>query len=257
MINFWRKEFPSLFGTACVSSANTKSALAKDKKTMATKNESSSLAIVEQSPILTGDEDAIAQIQDVMAEAIADGETVSFTNLQRIRWPAGGATTWELPGDETGKALDCVIIERKPVKGWWKEPFSGTGAPPDCTAGDNIHGVPISIQVQQEFGVGGECAQCPMNEWGSARGPDGEQRRGKACRQITRLFLICGTEQMPVLLNVPPSSATRSGRITSSVLPSRGQPYHGRSTRITLERATAAIGGTLRRSPSLRRPRNR
>lgn len=112
--------------------------------------------------IYKGQQFAVAEhggdVAAVLADVLAPGEQLSLSSFPAIKIPAGGGLAWTLPDGEPAKEIQCVILHRQPVRAFWREAFSGEGNPPDCTSIDNLIG---------QGDPGGECATCPLNEWGS------------------------------------------------------------------------------------------
>lgn len=50
------------------------------------------------------------------------------------------------------------------------------------------------------------CAKCPHNEWGSAEGDNSKDRRGKACKEMRRIYLLQPGAQLPIQVSLPPTS---------------------------------------------------
>lgn len=148
--------------------------------------------------------------------------------FDRIRIPPGGATTWEIPGDEdettATKELVGVIICHYAVNAYWPEKTT-SGVPPACASMDGKRGI---------GDPGGVCAVCPHNQWGS----DVDGGRGKACKNMHRIFLLPEKQIFPWLLTLPPTSL-RPFQLYVSRLSSKLKAVDGVITKITLERATS------------------
>lgn len=168
----------------------------------------------------------------LLGEALAPGETLSLSAFPTIKIPAGGGTVWTLPDGEAAKTITCIILARQPVRAYWRSVFSGEGNPPDCSSSDNVigHGDP-----------GGECASCPLNEWGSGKDD------AKACRQITRLFVLLPESQLPVLIPLPPSSYKAAQSYVLG-LAGRGKRFYGVVTEIGLAQEKSKGGITYSRA---------
>lgn len=127
-------------------------------------------------------------------EAIADIGADSFTafDLARIKVPAGGATSWELPDGEPAKFLDAVIIAAQRARQYYPkvdaDGAAPAGVPPTCASSDGItgHGAP-----------GGTCATCPLAAFGEGAPP---------CKERRHCLLVIGGSILPVFLNLPPAS---------------------------------------------------
>lgn len=180
-----------------------------------------------------GFERAAAEFPDLLREVLGPGAELDVFSLPRVRVPAGGGLTWELPDGTTAQTLQGTIILVRRTRAFWREPFSsGGGNPPDCWSEDAVTG---------RGDPGGECARCPFAQWGSATGPDGQRRRGQACRLITRVFLLPPGNLLPILIPAPPSSKKAVDSYVVSLL-SRGLAYWRVTTAIGLERARSREG---------------
>ncbi len=51
-----------------------------------------------------------------------------------------------------------------------------------------------------------KCKGCPMDAWGSSVGDDGEGRRGKACKEMRRIYLFQKDAVLPIRISLPPTS---------------------------------------------------
>jgi len=137
---------------------------------------------------------------------------VTPSDMDRIKVPAGGATSWEiktLKGDESVKAIEGIILMADDNRVWYKEPFTGDNTPPDCFSPDGEIG----------FGEpGGNCATCPLAVWGSA-----ENGRGQACNLRKLMLVLKPDSLLPVIISAPPGSVKSitdfMKRITSAGLP--------------------------------------
>lgn len=186
-------------------------------------------------------EHGISSVMDVIQENIGETE-LTPRDLERIQIPTGGRKKWEVPtlaGEETVETLQGVIIYWRSPRAYWATPFeeSGGGSVPDCYSDDGKTG-----QAQEEAELkwaGGirECRTCPLNDWGSAPG----ENKGKACKEMRLLFLLREDSLLPATLTLPPTSIQASKKYFLR-LASRGIPYHGVLTNITLEVVQSASG---------------
>lgn len=161
-------------------------------------------------------------------DVLAPGERVTIGDIPRVRIPAGGGTTWELPTGEPARELVGVIVHRQLTRAYWPTGYGeGDTTAPACASPDAVRG----------YGdPGGDCAACPHAQWGSGR------NGGQACRLITHLYIRVDGAPVPWLLVLPPSSAAVVRRYIVGLLASRGVPYWRAVTAITLQRAqTGAI----------------
>ena len=134
-----------------------------------------------------------------LAEAVAEEmDGLGALSFDRVKIPAGGSISFELPGEdednpESSPALVGVILDHHAVNAYWRDAFSGGNAQPDCSSIDGKKG------MIRETGEIKDCASCPYNQFGS----DG---RGKACKNMHRLYILQEGNPVPIVLALPPSS---------------------------------------------------
>src|SRR5262245_14820000 len=109
------------------------------------------------------------------------GTQLSRMDLDTVRIPSGGGTSWTVPGldgEETVKVLRGVIVHQTVARGYWETSFEDqSGAPPTCYSNDGKVGIGTP---------GGDCASCKFNQWGTDR----RGGKGKACRELRLLFIL-------------------------------------------------------------------
>ena len=151
--------------------------------------------------------------------------------FDRVKIPAGGATMFELPGDEADepemvKEFSAVILYHHPVLQYYKEKYTGGSNPPDCGSFDGITG---------EGEPGGACAKCPLNQFGSG------ENNAKACKSRRRIFLLREGELFPLILSLPTGSMKEFSRYIKRLL-SKGKKSNMVVTRFSLRKATNSSG---------------
>lgn len=187
--------------------------------------------------IASRDEDAAA----VIRENIGEGGMTVF-DLDRVKIPAGGGISWEVPtleGADSQRAVEGVIVAWRDPRAYWMTSIdeSGGGAPPDCSSDEGLRGYGV-------YGVGsadhptGECRTCPMSQWGSAKGGEA---RGQACKQMRLLFLLRREDRLPIAMFMPPTSIGPLRKYFLR-LANRSLPYYSVVTRLRLEKARNADG---------------
>lgn len=132
------------------------------------------------------------------------GMTPQFT---RVKIPTGGSTTFTIEGaegDEVAPAIEGAVVYHHRARGYWPETFSG-GTPPVCSSLDGITGT---------GNPGGPCKRCPYNEWSS----DPRGRKGKACKEMHRIYILRDNEFLPLLLSLPPTSLKAIDEFASLLL---------------------------------------
>jgi len=165
-----------------------------------------------------------SDIQEIVSENLGN-DGLSAYDLDRVKIPAGGATSFEVPaldGEESVKEIEGIIIFWKGTRAYWPEKFNGENNPPQCSSidGEVGQGTP-----------GGYCAKCPLSQFGSA-----ENGKGQACKQMRQLFIVRETDILPLVLVLPPTSIKPAKQYFMR-LASKGVKYTHVVTRIGLEKA--------------------
>ena len=196
---------------------------------MATKNETTAtaLAVIEnfELPAVSGNMGA------AMAEEM-EGLQLSFP---RVKIPSGGGLAFEVPGDDpenpdAEKELVGVIVDHHPVNAYWADKYAGANNPPDCSSMDGKVGI-------EADGNRVPCNSCQFNQWGSA-----DDGRGKACKNMHRLYIIREGEMLPLLLTLPPTSLKNLSDYIALRVVSKGMRSYGVVTKVTLKKAQNAGG---------------
>jgi hypothetical protein len=172
-----------------------------------------------------------------LAEAIAeemDGLSIEF---DRVRIPSGGGLAFEHPGDDPDNPklateIVGVIVDQHPVNAYWAVKYSGQNNPPDCSSMDGKVG--ITVDGQQR-----DCATCPYNQWGSD-----EDGRGKACKNMRRIYILPEGEMFPLLLTLPPTSLKNFANYLAKRVIAKGRRSHNVLTKVTLKKAVSSGGIT-------------
>ena len=138
----------------------------------------------------------LGALQESIRANLGDAGSVGVFDLDTIRVPAAGGQRFAVPsleGEQEAKAIEGVVVAWKDPRAYWRLSMgSGGGAnAPDCSSPDGVRGV---------GDPGGDCATCPMNQWGSAVGDDGKPKKGKACKEMRNLFIVRPSDRIPVRL---------------------------------------------------------
>lgn len=151
---------------------------------------------------------------------LASGETLGFADLTKVTVPAGGGLSWAMEGIEgetTAKSLAGIILDQALVRSLYERSFEETGGqePALCFSPDSITGV-INREALSDGGefpariaaVGrptGNCATCPLAQYGTKPRADGQPGRGQMCRQTRLLLFLLPGGTMPLLVSIPPT----------------------------------------------------
>ena len=186
------------------------------------------------------DPELLAELQDQME----DLDPENGINCRLIKIPAGGKLAYEVQGEEDDdveylKEIYGVIIFTHRVNGFWPSTFGTSGNPEDkipaCSSMDGKTGFwPSTGELRQ-------CESCPYNQFGSAAELKGEQAKGKACKNMRRLYLMLDGDPNFYLLTVPPTSLRDANRQLQKIL-GGGVPYTGLIVKLALEKAKNAGG---------------
>ncbi len=155
-----------------------------------------SLAVItpEQFPVA-----ATAQVVETIRQNLG-GELPSPDDFNRIKVPAGGGTTWEIPtvdGEpESARYIDGVIVHVTNRRARWAS-AENTGDPPICASKDCIRGV---------GDPGGLCEPCPYNQFGTALRRDGTYGEGKGCGEKKLVFILRANQMLPDIVQIPGGS---------------------------------------------------
>ena len=160
-----------------------------------------------------------------------DGLTPTF---ERIKIPAGGGISFEVPGDDpenpdSVKEFKAVILYHHPINCYYKEEYTGGNNPPDCGSMDG------HVGIEAESGEIKNCADCPFNKFGSGK------NGAKACKQKRRIYLLREGESLPTLLSLPTGSLAGFSRYIMNLL-GKGKKSNVVVTKFSLKKAQNSGG---------------
>lgn len=200
---------------------------------MASKKEETALAVVQKYAVMTMEHE---DLNSIIKDNLGTGG-LSQWDLDKVKVPSGGATSWEVPtleGTESVKALKGVIVFWKPVRAFYREEYSGGNEPPSCFSDDG------KVGIGDPYGTGEvvktACQACPNNAFGTAR-----KGGGKACGERILLFLIREGDRIPLMINLPPTSQAVCRKYFLRLV-NYGKPFFAVVTEITLEKTKNADG---------------
>lgn len=184
------------------------------------------------------------EMLEVLQDELQDLDDERGIACRLIKIPAGGGLAYEVQGEdedevEYKKEITGVIIFTHRMNGYWPGTF-GSGESEDkiplCSSMDAKTG------FQRESGEVRSCESCPMNQFGSAVDTKGLQAKGKACKNMRRLYLMMDNDPNFYLLTVPPTSIKEVNHRLTKIMGSKGIPYTGMIVSLKLEKATNAGG---------------
>lgn len=209
---------------------------------MAKKNENA-LAVADSFQLVRRfeglDPDLLAELQD----ELGDLDQENGITCRKIKIPSGGGIAYEVQGEEDGdeepmKQIDAVVVFTHRANGFWPGAY-GSGddqnKAPACSSMDG------KTAIWTDTGETRNCETCPMNQYGSGTDQKGNQSRGKACKNMRRLYLMMSGDPNLYLLTVPPTSIRDVNKQLAKII-AGGIPYTGLIISLTLEKAQNANG---------------
>ena len=165
-------------------------------------------------------------------EEIAEELGGEAPKYPQVKIPSGGGLAFEVPGEDpsspdVAKQLEGVVVWHHSVNAYW-ESKDTTNTPPTCSSIDGQFGLHDGITIP--------CKECPMNQFGS-----GEGGKGKACKNMKRLYILTPDSLFPFALTLPPTSIRAWTDYVSSLL-QRGHKACDVVTRVSLAKKENAAG---------------
>lgn len=182
------------------------------------------------------DEDLLEELKD----ELADLDEENGISCRLIKIPSGGGLAYEVQGDEDDveymKEVSGVIVFTHRMNAYWEGKYgeaSDEGAKiPYCSSMDGKTG------LCTENGEVLTCEGCPYNQYGS----DMQGGKGKACKNMRRIYLMMNNDPNFYLLTVPPTSLKEVNNRLARIMGSKGIPYTQLIVSFKLEKATNAGG---------------
>lgn len=194
------------------------------------------LAKVENFAVANVDADFIASMQEEMA-GLGD------IPLDNVKIPSGGGIAFEVPGDDPenpdmAKEIIGVVVAHQPQNSYWKQMYNGANESPDCFSTNGKTG------TDTKTGEIKNCDTCPMNQYGSAVNAQGQPTKGKACKNLHRIFILQEGALLPIVINIPPTSIKSWKDYLGKRLLLRGKKPVQVVTKVSLKKATSNDGIT-------------
>lgn len=177
---------------------------------------------------LSGVRDVYDEIREAQNEV---GGTVTF----RAKVATGGGKAFDIiTGDEDSdtsvQAFSGIIIHNHKCNAYFDEDSVGN-SPPVCSSTDGVSG------VNRESGEVCECKDCPYNEYGTAK-----NGKGKACKNMHRLYILTEGSPIPIVLSLPPTSLKAFQNYRLSTLASKKLKPREVVTEFSLSAETSSLG---------------
>ena len=165
------------------------------------------------------DEELRAELEDEMDDLDDDGGI----DAKHIKIPSGGGKAFEVETDDPDdpeilKEVTGVILFTHRMNAYWAQKFGEAGEDgninksPDCSSMDGKQG------VNRDTGEIRTCDNCPYNQFGT----DG---KGKACKNMRRLYIMMSGRPDIYLLTVPPTSIKDINKALKKIMARDHVPY--------------------------------
>lgn len=188
-------------------------------------NETKALAVLEQHKfeLIPMSDD----LKDIIAEEMDGLGAVPF---DIIKIPSGGGLSFEVPGENedtptVATELVGIIVDHHPVNALWMNEYDGSNNQPDCSSFDGKTAVDSNGETKS-------CANCPYNQFGTARNGG----KGKACKNMHRIYILLGGQAIPTLLVLPPSSIAAWRNYIGKKIVVKGKRPYMVLTKVTLKK---------------------
>ena len=214
---------------------------------MAAKKNSTELAIMDSFKIANRYEGIDPELMAELQDELGDLDPESGITCRQIKVPSGGGLAFEVQGEDEGdaepmKEIDGVILFTHRLSAYWPGSFGSASNPedkiPTCSSMDGKTGI---VQAGDRSGEIITCETCPYNQYGTGVDEKGNPSRGKACKNMRRIYLMMDGDPNFYLLSVPPTSIKDVNKQLAKILAS-GTPYTGMIVSLTLEKAKNSNG---------------
>ncbi len=209
---------------------------------MADKKKSTALTTLDTFSIANRYEGMAPELLAELEDEMGDLDPESGITCRKIKIPSGGGLAYEVQGEEETdveymKEINAVVIFTHRVNGFWAGSYGDDdqNKAPVCSSMDGKTGVRI------DSGEVVSCETCPLNQFGSATDQKGNQAKGKACKNMRRLYLMMDGDPNFYLLTVPPTSIKDVNKQLAKIM-AGGTPYTGLVLKFTLEKTKNAAG---------------
>jgi len=208
---------------------------------MAQQKKTTALAVMNDFQIVSRYDGMTPEDREELQDQLEDLDPESGIACRKIKIPSGGGTAYEVQGEDDDdtdpmKTITGVVVFTHRLSGYWPNAYGSSNNPEDklpaCASMDGKTG------VVQQTGEVITCETCPWNQYGTAKDQAGNQARGKACKNMRRLYILMDGDPNLYLLTVPPTSIRDVNNQLAKIA-----PYADKVITLSLEKTTNA-GGT-------------
>jgi len=211
---------------------------------MAQQKKNTALAVMNDFQIVSRYDGMTPEEREELQDQMEDLDQESGIVCRKIKIPASGGTAYEVHGEDDDdtdpmKTITGVVVFTHRLSGYWPSSYGAAKNPedklPTCASMDGKTGI---VQIGDRAGEVITCETCPWNQYGTARDQAGNQARGKACKNMRRLYILMDGDPNLYLLTVPPTSIKDVNNQLAKIA-----PYANKVVTLSLEKAQNA-GGT-------------
>jgi len=179
---------------------------------MAQQKKTTALAVMNDFQIVSRYDGMTPEQREELEDQLSDLDQESGIACRKIKIPSGGGTAYEVQGEDEDdtdpmKTITGVVVFTHRLSGYWPNAYGSSNNPedklPTCASMDGKTGI---VQIGDRSGEVITCETCPWNQYGTARDQAGNQARGKACKNMRRLYILMDGDPNLYLLTVPPTS---------------------------------------------------
>lgn len=177
----------------------------------------------------------LAGMKDIIEELREAEEECGGNVYYKAKVATGGGKSFEIltgndDNDVSVPSITGVIIHNHKCNAYFEEDSTGN-SPPICSSVDGKYGLDVSTGEHKS------CDKCPLNEYGSS-----SKGKGKACKNMHRLYILTEGCPFPITLSLPPTSLRAWQNYRLSVLASSKLKPHEVVTEFTLAAETNSMG---------------
>lgn len=198
--------------------------------------------------VVTGENFDLQVLAGDMAAAMAEEmDGLGSIPFEKVKIPSGGGLAFEVPTEDednpdTVKELVGVILYHHPINGYWANKYDGQNNQPDCTSYDG------KVGIVADTGECVDCSNCQYNKFGSEVKDNGTPGKGKACKNMHRIYLLTEGNPVPILLTLPPTSLKSLRDYVGKKIVLKGMRSYQVITKITLKKEQSGDGITYSRA---------
>lgn len=199
------------------------------------------LAVMNDFQIVSRYDGMTPEDMEELRDQLEDLDPESGIACRKIKIPSSGGTAYEVQGEddddtEPMKTITGIVVFTHRLSGYWPNAYGSSTDPQDklpaCASMDGKTG------VFQSTGEIIPCERCQWNQYGTAVDQNGQQSRGKACKNMRRLYILMDGDPNLYLLTVPPTSIRDVNNQLAKIA-----PYADKVITLSLEK-TKNAGGT-------------